>query len=237
MSLPLRRTEAFELLPAGTIITYAGITLPTGRYFWADGTTRSRTLYPDLFANLTIKQTGSMVSGNANITVQSTTDMRTGMPVCGPGIQANTIISVILNATTIILSNNATTTITGDVYVCPHGVGDGISTFNLPDDRGLVSVGRDDMGGAAAGRMTGLSGIDPDRLGSIGGAEMHTLTIPQMPSHTHSATTGDGSNNAGTFFGTFLTIDGGALTTGSTGGGGAHNNTQPSVVRNKLVIY
>jgi microcystin-dependent protein len=36
-----------------------------------------------------------------------------------------------------------------------YGAGDGSTTFNLPDLRGCVTAGKDDMGGGAAGRLTG----------------------------------------------------------------------------------
>lgn len=57
------------------------------------------------------------------------------------------------------------------------GVGDGSTTFNLPDLRGRVAVGKDDMGGSAAGRVTGAA-----TQGATGGAE--TVT------HNHGADTG-----------------------------------------------
>jgi hypothetical protein len=42
-----------------------------------------------------------------------------------------------------------------------YGAGDGSTTFNLPDLRGYLLAGKDDMGGAAASRNTaGASGID-----------------------------------------------------------------------------
>ena len=39
-----------------------------------------------------------------------------------------------------------------------YGVGDGTSTFNLPDLRGRTIAGQDDMGGSAASRLTGDNG-------------------------------------------------------------------------------
>jgi microcystin-dependent protein len=70
-----------------------------------------------------------------------------------------------------------------------YGVGDGSSTFNLPDLRGRVIAGQDDMGGSSANRLTGLSGgVDGDTLGAAGGAESHTLTSAEIPAHTHPAT-------------------------------------------------
>ncbi len=70
------------------------------------------------------------------------------------------------------------------------GVGDGSTTFNIPDCRGRTSVGKDDMGGSSANRLTGLSGgIDGDGLGNTGGSEAHTLTTSELASHSHSAGT------------------------------------------------
>jgi microcystin-dependent protein len=73
-----------------------------------------------------------------------------------------------------------------------YGAGDGSTTFNLPDLRGRVVAGQDDMGGSSANRLTDQSGgLDGDTLGATGGSETHTLTDAQMPEHTHtfSATT------------------------------------------------
>ena len=66
-----------------------------------------------------------------------------------------------------------------------YGAGDGATTFNLPDLRGRAIVGKDDMGGVAAGRITGASGIDGESLGASGGEEVHTLSTAEMPSHDH----------------------------------------------------
>lgn len=64
-----------------------------------------------------------------------------------------------------------------------YGAGDGSTTFNLPDLRGRVVAGKDDMGGTSANRLT--SPINGDNLGANGGSESHTLTTAQMPSHNH----------------------------------------------------
>lgn len=56
-----------------------------------------------------------------------------------------------------------------------HGSGDGVTTFNVPDLRGRVPVGIDDMGGVDAGRLTSWSNV----LGASGGAQtnVHTHAI------------------------------------------------------------
>lgn len=71
----------------------------------------------------------------------------------------------------------------------PHGQ-DGSGNPKLPDSRGRVSAGKDNMGGTAANRLTaGNSGINGATLGATGGAEAVTLTSAQsgVPAHSHTA--------------------------------------------------
>jgi len=60
----------------------------------------------------------------------------------------------------------------------------------LPDLRGRVIAGMDDMGTTAASRLTstyfGASGVV---LGNVGGSESRTLTAAQLAAHTHSSGT------------------------------------------------
>jgi len=128
-----------------------------------------------------------------------------------------------------------------------YGSGDGSTTFNLPDLRGRTIAGQDDMGGTSANRLTNQTGgLDGDTLGAAGGAETHTLTTAQMPAHEHEITgrmrrDGGGSPGGyfphGSSFGTWRDIDGTHLdlTAGSTGGGGAHNNVQPTIILNYII--
>jgi microcystin-dependent protein len=61
-------------------------------------------------------------------------------------------------------------------------------TLALPDWRGHAIGGLDDMGAAAAGRLTAayFGGV-PTQLGASGGGESFTLLTAQMPSHYHTA--------------------------------------------------
>jgi microcystin-dependent protein len=105
-----------------------------------------------------------------------------------------------------------------------YGVGDNSTTFNLPDLRTRIPVGKNATGTFAT-------------LGTTGGAETHTLTVAQMPSHTHPISVA----NVSTFSGIIGTTGhGGTLqpwtaSTDATGGGGAHNNLQPYIVMNYLI--
>ena len=66
------------------------------------------------------------------------------------------------------------------------GVGNGSTTFNLPDMRGRVVAGKDNMGGTPAGRLTTAgAGFVGNTIGAAGGAQTHTLTTAQTESHNH----------------------------------------------------
>lgn len=58
------------------------------------------------------------------------------------------------------------------------GVGDGSTTFNLPDMRGRFPLGQDDMGGSSANRVTDTRA---DTIGSSSGSELTTLGTGNLP--------------------------------------------------------
>jgi microcystin-dependent protein len=74
-----------------------------------------------------------------------------------------------------------------------YGAGDGSTTFNIPDRRGRVGVGADNMGTAAgaAGRLPNSNRA----LGQNGGEERHTLTVAELAAHSHNGATGTESND------------------------------------------
>lgn len=118
-----------------------------------------------------------------------------------------------------------------------YGVGDGTTTFNVPDIRGRVVAGQDDMGGSSANRLTNQSGgLNGDILGATGGAETHTLTEAQLAAHTHTYT--GNTSTPGTdqgYSGSNPNTTPGSVATSSTGSGAAHNNIQPTIILNYLI--
>ena len=111
-------------------------------------------------------------------------------------------------------------------------------TITLPDARGRVIAGKDNMGGTTASRLTsGGSGITGTTLGTSGGAESVTLTAAQsgLPSHTHSYTAALANDAAGAGNGNAVAS---ASTTGAAGpssASSAHSSTQPTLVLNKII--
>lgn len=142
-----------------------------------------------------------------------------------------------------------------------YGAGDGSTTFNVPDLRGRVTAGVDNMGGVAAGRIgsvvTDSGTIVGATLGSVGGSSTHALTTSEIPSHTHTGTTSSngahthtfGDNAAGGSFingaatgntnAAYSTASSGAhthtFTSDATGGGAAHSMLQPTMMVNKIL--
>jgi microcystin-dependent protein len=119
--------------------------------------------------------------------------------------------------------------------------GDGQNTFGLPDLRGRAALG-----------MGQGSGLQPYALGQLGGAESVTLAAGQFAAHTHAlhgATTATtptpgsavvlGTPAAatpiyatGAGIGTTLAP---SAVSPATGGGGPHENRQPSLTINYII--
>ena len=112
-----------------------------------------------------------------------------------------------------------------------YSVGDIFITTRSGNPSTLLGYGTWTM--FAPGRaLVGLSDTGTfNEMGKELGKETHTLTVSEMPSHTHTQGRGN-DNNLGTGanqFGWQATDDNtGNYATSATGGGAAHNNIQPS---------
>lgn len=104
-----------------------------------------------------------------------------------------------------------------------YGVGDGSSTFNIPNLKGKIPVGLNS------------SETEFDVLGETGGEKTHQLTIAEMPAHTHPGTyrgTGSGGAEEMPGCGSYSDVTSHVV---SQGGDGAHNNLQPYITLNYII--
>lgn len=117
-----------------------------------------------------------------------------------------------------------------------YGLGNGSTTFNLPDMRGRLAVGLDNMGGVgSANRITATAA---DTLGGSGGSETHTLSTAQLPAHNHSLTyyaNGTGGGSTGVEYTTNAYTPSSSFNTGNTGSGSAVNHMNPWLALNWII--
>lgn len=146
--------------------------------------------------------------------------------------------------------------------ICPVSTGRGASaaadfaankTITLPDKRGYVPGGLDDMGNSAAGRYAGVPVISGDAVtaGSALGETTHALITAELAAHSHANTLTDPGHTHTTATGSAVLTQAGStvnlpyilaasttgssttgitITNASTGSGTAHNNVQKTVL-------
>jgi microcystin-dependent protein len=218
--------DAYPIVPVGMVIDYFGFGTPA-HYFLCNGATKSRFTYNQLFSTLTNLETVTLTMGTPTFNVANGALYAVGLPVEGNGIPNGTTI-ITISTNTITLSANATVTGANQLRFFTVGNGDGSTTFNLPSLAGAVLAG---SGGTLFSTTKGV--------GSSGGEATHTLTIAEMPAHTHpplapSTAFITGGTGGASSAGTSVSA---ALTTGSRGGDGAHNNVQPTFLAQKMIRF
>ena len=137
-----------------------------------------------------------------------------------------------------------------------YGTGNGSTTFNVPDLRGRVAVGKDNMGGTAASRVTSaICGIAGNTLGASGGDQRmqeHNHDVDENGGHSHDLRAANTAGSATTLVDRYISNWGnvwtqfpdsnmGATTTEETGieieneGDGSSQNVQPSLILNYII--
>lgn len=188
-----------------------------------DGDAVSRSFLLATLANIAETPTGTIVYFAGDVTVSGPP---TGYALCdGSAVSRTDALYTALNSL-----------MSAAGY--PFGNGDGSTTFNLPDFRGRVAIGLDNMGGSSANVVTDSQA---DSLGGTLGAEEVTLTTPNLPAHQHSFTdqytdgSGGGAETGPATTDADNTLNTVAGTTGSAGSDQAHNNVQPCIAMNALI--
>lgn len=243
--LLLSDVNAFGV-PTGAMIDYP-ITgpVPTG-YLECDGSNVSRTTYAALFAKLIRAATVTMTIASPCLVTYTAHGLQNGDVIkfsttgaLPTGITAGTTYFVLnktandfnIAATEGGAAINTSGTQSG-VHTgthAPFGTGDGSTTFGIPDSRRRVTAGR---GGSGTTTLNA-------HVGSVGGEETHTLTIAEIPSHTHTPSYNNilgliGAAAAGLAAGISDTNNVN-LSIGNTGGGGAHNVLGPTLIVTKII--
>lgn len=229
----------------GIISPYAGFTAPAG-WLICDGSAVSRATYPALFslinpalgvATMTIASP-AVVSFVGHGLVLDDTIYFTTSGLLPTGVAINTkyyVISAGLTAdafqfsatkggTAIVSTGSQSGTHT--LSRSPYGVGNGTTTFNLPNLKGSVPVGRDS------------TQTEFNAVGETGGEKTHALTTPELASHSHTtqySQSGAGSTPTPTY-GQYGVI-GATLSSDTSGSGTAHNNLQPYIALNYIIRY
>jgi microcystin-dependent protein len=242
--------------PAGIMQPYGGRTAPTG-WLLCDGSAVSRTTYSGLFdvlcnslGTFTVTIAApAVVSLTAHGLVTGDQVYLTTTGALPTGLSANTLYYIVrIDANSFNLSTSRANALAGTKITttgsqsgvhtarwCPYGLGDGSTTFTLPDLRGRIAAGADAMGGTAASRLSlaqtqGVYG----NAGANGGEQGHTLTNAEIPETAYKVGTALGGANFDTFaVGT--TAVAATQDMGTTAGGGGHNTVQPTLVTNYII--
>jgi microcystin-dependent protein len=240
-------------VPTGTLLPFAPFVAPAG-FLMAFGQAVSRTTYATLFAALfpilgaatisiaspgDVTLNGHGLSNGDRIRLFTTGALPTGLNVNTDYYLVSATANTFQLASTpggAAINTSGSQSGTHTVQYFPYGAGNGSTTFNLPDVRGVVLAGRDNMGGTAANRLSKSrpEGIAGRVLGIIGGAQDHQIIPAELAAHQHTSGAFNGSSGALPGFNGGAG-PGGAINTGSTGGDQAHNNVQPTIITNVII--
>jgi microcystin-dependent protein len=164
-----------------------------------------------------VATTGMTVTGD----VSATTVKQGGFQLIPPGVMLDYAGASAPSGWLLCYGQNVSRTTYSALFTAigtTHGAGDGSTTFTLPDCRGRVRAGKDDMGGAAVGLLTATyfgaaDGALGTTLGAKGGAQANALVTANLPAYTPA-----GSVSVGSTTNTLRTSAGSGVAFDSTAG-------------------
>lgn len=174
----------------GTILSWSGL-VALARYVFTYGQELSRVTYATLYGVVTLSTTVNCTSGSNILTgLSDTSQIRLASPVEISCVAGGTTVVSVNSSSSVSLSNNANVTVSATAIFFPYGNGNGTTTFNVPDLRGRVLPGRDNMGGSVASRLTTAyyGSQNPDTLGAAGGGQSQVLVPGNLPAYTPAGT-------------------------------------------------
>jgi microcystin-dependent protein len=189
----------------GQVVASAAPVIPS-LWLLCDGTTKSRTTYSALFAALcpplgnptvTIASPG-VFSLTTHGFVNGDTVYLTTTGALPTGLSANTLYYVVVSASNTFelsttrggaaINTSGSQSGTHTINACPYGLGNGSTTFNVPNLLGAVPLGT----GAS-----GQNGATTHTMGQVGGEETHLLlsTESGQPGFTTGIESADHTHN------------------------------------------
>lgn len=185
----------------GTVLPWTGLLAPPN-YLFAFGQAIVRADYPLLFATTTIPLNAICTSGlNVISGLSDTQNIRANSTVEATCLPPGTLVSsVATNSVTVTANATVSTSVVATFF--PYGNGNGSTTFNVPDLRGFVVAGRNNMGGTASSGLTPqYFGTSPNAMGAPGGSQFNSLILTNLPPITPVGTITNGAITS-TFTGT-----------------------------------
>ncbi len=178
----------------GTVKPWAGLVAPN-QYLFAYGQAVSRATYPELLTAISQVQSVVCTSGlNVLSGIADTSQLPLGGKVeascVAPGV---TITAKAANSVTVSGNASVSTVVSARFFL--YGNGDGSATFNLPDLRGRVVPGRNNMGGTPSAVLTApfYGGNTPDAGGATGGSQSREILTDNLPPYTPTGTVTNGA--------------------------------------------
>lgn len=168
----------------GTVKPWAGMTAPS-QYMFTYGQQISRTTFATLFSAITSTQAVFCTNTLPTLTgLTDTTNFWIGMTVEVACVSGGVTTIIAKTASTVTLAVNANATQNINAIFFPWGNGNGTTTFSLPDLRGLIPIGNNNMGGIASSNITtsGFGATNPNSIGAKGGnTETFTIQLGHLP--------------------------------------------------------